>query len=99
MSEYIAEMFSKDPNWDDEPFKPESLLSRPISDRHFAHAGFVVGCLVQQQIIQPQPNDEGLTQFMDAILIVARCLDMLPANGDWPKLPFDWSADKTKDDN
>lgn len=96
MTKYNADTFAPAPELNGDIFKPENLLSNPISDRHFSHAAFVVGCLVQQGIIQLHPDEDGMTRFMDGILIVARCLEMLPDNGDWPQLPFDTSLHTSK---
>jgi hypothetical protein len=89
MSDYSFDLFSKSPELDSIDFSPEGLLINPVSDRAIAHAAFIVGCLVQQDVIKPtSERDELLTRYVDGILIVARCLELLPANGDWPTLPF-----------
>jgi hypothetical protein len=67
-------------------FQPESLLERPISERNQAFAAFIAGCLVSQDVIPFQSLKDEPANFMHAMLIIGRCLDMLPADGDWPNI-------------
>lgn len=62
-----------------------------ITERDFALAAFIMGSLVQAQVIQIGMFDsDAISDFQCGIRIVAACLKGLKRDDDRNPLPFEW---------
>jgi hypothetical protein len=57
----------------------------------YALAAFVMGCLIQEQVVELSSNEsDAMSDLQAGIRIIAACLKDYTIPEDHPKLPFDW---------